>query len=75
MGDYFYSLARCPWLKSLIFPSSPSAQLPGGEYTGESLSKMNNSTNFFIHTENTFHGVYYDQEEWFDEKKQTPKMS
>jgi hypothetical protein len=39
MGDFFYPLAR-----SLLL-SSPSDRLSGGEYTGESLSKMNNSTN------------------------------
>ncbi len=44
MGDYFYPLARGPWLKSILLPS-PSDQHPGGQYTGESLSKMNNSMN------------------------------
>jgi hypothetical protein len=44
MGEYFYLLARGPWLKILII-SSPSDRLPGGEFTGASLSKMNNSMN------------------------------
>ncbi len=34
MGDFFY-----------ILLSRLSDRLPGGEYTGESLSKMNNSMN------------------------------
>jgi hypothetical protein len=44
MGDFFYPLARGPWLKSFLL-SSPSDRLPGGEYTGELILKMNNSTN------------------------------
>ncbi len=43
MVEYFYPLARGPWLKS-FFLSSSSDRFPRGEYIGESLSKMKNST-------------------------------
>ncbi len=66
MGDYFYPLGRDPWLKSFLI-SSPSDTLPGGEYTGKSLSKTDNPI-YILYTEITSNRVYYVQEEWFDEK-------
>ncbi len=45
MGDFFWTLASSPWLKSWHL-SSPSDRLPSGEYNRGSLSKMNNAQIF-----------------------------
>jgi hypothetical protein len=53
MRDYFYQLARGPWLKILLCSSSLD-RLPGGQYTRVSLSKMNNSKNILYITKLIF---------------------
>jgi hypothetical protein len=47
MGDYVYSLAREPLLKSL-FISGPSDRLPDSEYTRVSFLNVKNYMNIFF---------------------------
>jgi hypothetical protein len=43
IGDYFYPFGKWPMVEK--FTSLKGFRsLPGGEFTGESISKMNNST-------------------------------